>query len=445
MNNDTIIALSTPIGNSAIGIIRLSGLKSFELTKNLFEPYKKLNKNEVKPNYTYLGWLKRNNRLLDNVIVIFYKSPHSYTGEDMIEIFAHGGFFNCQKIIKEFLNFEIRVAEKGEFTRRAYLNSKIDLVQCESILELIHSNTDKIQEIAVNNICGKFSKKINDIRNRLIKIKKDFETDIDFSEENLNIDLSKSYEEILIVINELQEIIKNSENNLVYKNGYNIVIAGDTNTGKSSLFNWFLKENRAIVTDIPGTTRDVLKEYFSIEGIPIHLFDTAGLRNTENKIEKIGIEKTMDIVEKSDLILLLFDVSIGKSESFNQIKNKFKNIIVIGNKSDLISNPIKSDDEIIISIKTETGLEILTEKIKENLFSKINFSDEIYTLNLRHISNIKKSIALLENIIREKNRVSTEYSAVDLNLSITHLEEITGVITTEEVLNEIFANFCIGK
>ena len=451
--NDTIVAQSTPSGEGAIGIIRLSGKDSITITNSLFTS-KDLNK--VKTHTIHYGNIEFNNIIIDEVLVSVFKEPKSYTKENIVEISCHGSNYIIKKLISATVELGARVANKGEFTFRSFLNGNIDLSQAEAVSDLISSNSENSHKIAINHIKGVFSKKIKQLRKDLINLSSLLELELDFSEEDVEFANRDKLEKLLDEIVSFNNMLLDSYKlNNVIKDGINVLILGKPNVGKSTILNSLLEDDKAIISDIPGTTRDVLEDTITIGGNLLRFIDTAGIRDTDDKIEKIGIKKALNQVEKASLILYVIDLKNTDLKSIKSELNsdflKNKNVIVIGNKNDLkiekeineyfINNKLlqisaqKNDD--IINLKN-----LLNSFIKENLVS----SDSSIMINERHfaaLNNVNKSIFNVKKNL--KNKSNTDLLALDIKYALNHLGEITGEISNDEVLGNIFSKFCIGK
>ncbi len=445
---DTIVANATPLIPSAVGIVRISGEKALQIGKKLFTLPEKVEERKA-----YYGKIKdRKDEVIDEGLLLFFKAPRSFTGEDVVEIYPHGSVPVIRKILQEAVYFGARLAQPGEFTKRAFFNGKIDLTQAEAIAELIEAKTEKATKAAVNILEGKLSKKINQLREELIHLISLIEAEINFPEDVEEIE-EKTVKEILkSVIGRIKELIKTYRKGEIIREGIKLAIVGKPNVGKSSLFNALVGYERAIVSEFEGTTRDFLEESLSINGIPVKLLDTAGIRETENKVEKIGIEKAIQKIEEADIVLFVFDLSSGITEEDIQIyeKIKNKNPIIVGNKLDLALD--KNDekyyfnDVIPVSSKTLQNLDQLEEKILQKLNLLEETDTDIY-INLRHYELLKKAQKVLEGVLKNIKYLMSNKEILMLEISeaLKALEEITGEITTEDILGNIFSKFCIGK
>ncbi|MFI4846821.1 MAG: tRNA uridine-5-carboxymethylaminomethyl(34) synthesis GTPase MnmE [Candidatus Makana argininalis] len=458
-NLDTIAAFATPPGNGSIGIIRISG----NLTKkaSLFI-LKKIPSNRLAE---YLSFYNLNGQLIDKGIAIFFSKPNSYTGEDILELQGHGGQIVLDMLLKCIISIKgIRIANPGEFSERAFINGKIDLIQAEAIYDLIHSNSIRAVKCAINSIKGDFSLYIKDIINIINKLRIKIEASINFSDHNIDIvntnEIKDNIDNLISLLNKLKS---ESKNGILLREGMNIVIVGESNVGKSSLFNLLSKKEISIVTNIKGTTRDIIHEYIKIDDIVINLIDTAGIRYTKNKIEKIGINKTWNEIQNANHILLLYDnnkkINISKNKIFKKIKKiiKYNNqITIIFNKSDInkkkicIKNKkINNENYKIINLSTkynfELGINILRNHLKKILINNTN-DEGIFISRRRHLKLLEKSYNCLlncKNLII--NNDSYELIAEELMLSNKYLNNILGKFKSNNLIKDIFSKFCIGK
>jgi len=458
---DTIAAIATPPGKGAIGVIKISGDLSLSILKKIFRPFRP--RSEFESHKLYYGFIvdPRDEKVIDEVLVVYMKKPKTYTREDVVEIYAHSGYYILRKILELVLMTGARPAEPGEFTLRAYLNGRIDLSQAEAIQELVSAKTETALNLALNTLLGKLSNKINALKNDLLEILVLVESAIDFPEEDIEImepeKLSQKIKEKILPV--IEELIKNYEEGKIYKEGISLVIAGKPNVGKSSLMNALLKEERAIVTPIPGTTRDFLEEEATIEGLPVKLIDTAGLRETEDIVEKIGVERAKKKFKEADLILFLVDVSEYPSSEDYKIYQEVKNFshLVILNKIDIQPNHIKEWKEVLlkwgvdevleISVKENINLDKLCKKIFEKITSeKGTHVPEVFP-NLRQKIALENAKEYLLNALKEleKKDPLPELIAIEIRSAISSLSEIIGEVTTEDLLTQIFSTFCIGK
>ncbi len=451
MENDTIAAIATSMGRSAVNIIKISGPESISIVSKIFT--KDLSK--LEPNTINYGFIKEDNELIDEVLVSLFTSPNSQTGEDIVEINTHGGISVTNKVLELLLSNGARLAEPGEFLKRAFLNGKKDLIEAEAISDLINAKTEEARKMSLKGLSGELSKKIKTLRNKILNIIANIEVNIDYPE----------YEDAIIYTNELlktnineiqsdlEKLVKESEKGTLLNNGINVGIVGKPNVGKSSLLNLLINEDKAIVTDIEGTTRDIVEGNITINGVTLNLIDTAGIRETNNVVEKLGVEKSKDIINKSDLIIALFDISrpftLEDEAILSSIKAK-KSIIIL-NKTDLPTkidlNKFTSYNVIKTSVKEDIGKEELLNMIKE-LFSlnEIETGDFTYLSNARQISLIKEALKLcLEIKYQNEQNTPVDLIQIDLQNLWEKLGEITGDAYKDELLDEIFSKFCLGK
>ena len=454
----TIVAISTASGNGGIGIIRLSGRQTFDIIDKIFIPKNK--SKDIKGYTMKYGNIvnPKNNEIIDEVLVAYFVAPKSYTTENMCEINSHGGTVVEKRILELCLENGAELAEPGEFTKRAFLNGRIDLSQAEGIIDLINSKTEMEAKESINQLEGNLSKKIKKIEQKMLDIMVNIEVTIDYPEydveEVTNSEALKKLNEIHNLLNELENSFNKGK---IIKDGIKTVIIGKPNAGKSSLLNSLLKEDRAIVSDIAGTTRDTIEEYLNIEGIPLKLIDTAGIRDTENTIEKIGVEKSKKLVNDADLIIAIFDISGSLDEDDRKIIEliRDKKAIILLNKVDVLKNNNKMEEEIKklnkpvikISAKEEMGLENLYDEIKKMFeLNEISSNNEILITNERHKNQIIKAKQnILDAIETVRNNTPVDIISIYINQAMEDLGEITGVNVSENIINEIFAKFCLGK
>ncbi len=449
---DTIIASATAAGIGAIAVIRLSGNKAFESVNDLF-PSKNLLK---QPSHTlHVGALRNDKDILDEVVVSLFKGPRSYTGEDVVEISCHGSPFIQEKIIQAFLQKGVRLAKPGEFTLRAFLNGKLDLTQAEAVADLIASNTEASRKTALNNIRGGFSHDLKDLREQLIKFSALIELELDFSQEDVEFaDRSQLRSLILHLQAEIDKLLYSFKLGNVIKNGVQVAIIGKPNVGKSTLLNTLLNENRAIVSDIAGTTRDTIEEVLNIDGILFRLIDTAGIRShTSDIIEIIGVQKSIEKMHHADIVLYIFDVNETTPDELTDVISDLKksniNYVLIGNKADgdkSFEHNFQEAEIIFISAKKNENIDLLREKlISVSIGGNLNTEDTIVT-NARHYDALQKLQNALHDIEKSmQQNIPGDLLAIDIRTCLHFLGEITGEITNEDQLDYIFSKFCIGK
>ena len=452
--DDIIVGISTTVGVGAISIVRMTGKGSIELVNSIFNGR---DLNQVKTHtINYGNIIGKNNEIIDEVLVSVMKTPNTYTKEDVVEINCHGGIQTTNKVLEQCLLSGARLAEPGEFTKRAFINGRIDLTQSEGIMNLINSKTELSRKIAINQLKGTSSLKIKELRKYLIEIIAQIEVNIDYPEyediEQLENEHLKP--KIKIIKEELNKIIKDSENGKLIKEGINAAIVGKPNVGKSSILNMLLDEEKAIVTDVAGTTRDVVEGQLNIEGLIINLLDTAGIRETTDKVEMIGVSKSLELISNNDLIFFVLnnneELKKEDIELFNKINHK--NYIIIINKTDLESRLELIDEfnkERLIYMNTtkKEGMEQLKSKVKEiyNL-GEIEVADTTYITNTKSLSLLKKSLDDIEKIeLGINNNIPIDLLEIDLKQIWNNLGEITGESFHEELLDQLFSQFCLGK
>ena len=449
LNEDTIVALATPPGIGAISVIRVSGPLSFEAADKIFQGKQKLTDSQTHTIH-YGKIIDHDNSVIDDVLVSVFKSPNSYTGEDSIEISTHGSPIISEKIISLLLGSNIRLAEPGEFTKRAFLNNRIDLAQAEAVADIINSRTSASLRGARNQLDGILSKKVDSLKTLLVNTSSLIELELDFAEEDLEF---VSIKEVLSNINSIEKeidiLLSTFSFGRLLRDGVNVVLVGKPNVGKSSLLNYLTKEERAIVSEIPGTTRDIIREELSIDGILFRLFDTAGIRITENLIEEEGVLRSRESVRNADLVLLISDITVGHSKNLYvellQITSE-ERIIKVANKIDLMKEDITQFD-IGISAKTGEGIDELLKLLKRKAIGSQNYTERTAVVsNIRHYDALVKA---KNNLINAKKSIvdgmTGEFIAVDLRNAEHALGEIIGKVTSDDILNNIFSKFCIGK
>jgi len=459
LQKDTIAAIATPCGVGGIGIIRISGSDSEEIGRLLFKSKKSIS--SFKSHYLYSGNIvsPTTGAILDEVLLSVMRKPHSYTGEDVLEINCHGGPVVLEAVLSEVIEAGARLAEPGEFTRRAFMNNRLDLSQAEAVIDLIMAKTDRGLNLALSHLKGDLSKKINDLRSSIIDLLSIVEISIDFTEEDIHTSpVSELSDSIQHIITSIDEILSTYGEGKILREGLSVVITGKPNVGKSSLLNRLLNENRAIVTSVPGTTRDFIEEVINIKGIPVKFIDTAGIRDVENVVEQEGIRLVWEKVLSSDIVVILLDGSKNLTEEDMEVieKNKNGEIILAVNKNDLpptlrnnaLSKILPGVKPLWISAKYGDGIPALKEEIYARTLQngQKDIQSNVILTNLRHKIALEKAGELLakakRNIIRE---ISPELAAFDMREALKSLGEIVGETTNEDVLDKIFANFCIGK
>lgn len=460
MVNNTIAAISTSLSASGIGIIRISGEDAIIIADKLFVSKKNKKLIEQKTHTIHYGNIidPESNEIIDEVLVSVMKEPNTYTKENIIEINCHGGVIVMQKILHLVLSNGARLAEPGEFTKRAFLNGRMDLSSAEAVIDIINAKTELSLESSVNQLKGNIYREIKNIRSKLIELIAHIEASIDYPEYD--------YEELGedMVLNNLDgikekvsKLLNSADDGKIIREGIKTVIVGKPNVGKSSLMNALLNEDRAIVTDVAGTTRDVLEEYMNIKGIPLRIIDTAGIRETEDIVEKIGVNKSEELVQEADLVIMMLDASSDLTEEdryiFNLIKNK--KTIVLLNKIDLpvriteefVNEEVKNTKIISTSLKDNKGLDDIEKAIKDMfLIGDINFNDNLYITNIRHKVSLENAIDSL-NSVKESIEMGMPEDcwSIDLKNSYDYLGEITGDSVSDDIIHQIFSQFCLGK
>ncbi len=445
---EPIVAIATPYGASAIGVIRLSGQGVWERVKR----YVKI-RGEPKPRYAYLVKLiDESESTIDQGIMVYYMSPNSYTGEDMIELSLHGNPLILKKALELFIRSGVRLAHPGEFTKRAFLNGKMDLTQAEAVADLINAKTELARKAAIKQLQGDLSSYVNSLREKMLELLAYVEADIEFSEEDIP---TLTKDQTILILTSVEDgiraLLSTVRRGEFIRRGINLAIVGKPNVGKSSLFNALLGQDRAIVTDIPGTTRDFLQEQVHLYGIPINFIDTAGIRSTYDSLERLGIQRSVERIKNADLVLFVIDSSNPVEredwEVYNLIKER--DHIKVLNKVDLGINPSVMDtfpDAVWISAKTGEGI----EKLKEVMLEKVGLINEdcmnLY-ISTRHADILEKALSVIGSVKGKilMEDISPEIIMLDIREALNHLEEIVGIITTEDMLDSVFSRFCIGK
>lgn len=456
----TIVAISTAPAIGGIGIVRMSGKECFDVLEKIFKPKNPETIENIAGYRIKYGTIvnPETNRVVDEVLVSYFKCPKSYTAENMCEINSHGGIVVIREILELCLKNGAELAKPGEFTERAFLNGRIDLAQAEAIIDIINAKSTREAQESANQLEGYLSRKINEIREKIMDIMVNIEANIDYPEYDVEEVSNKDAENKLKEIeSELIKLSKTFENGKILKEGVKIAIIGSPNAGKSSLLNSMLKEERAIVTDIAGTTRDIIEEQISIEGIPFKVIDTAGIRDAKDKIEQIGIEKSKKAANEADVILAVFDSSVPLNDEDREILNllKYKKSIIVLNKTDLkqiVNNECKEiqdvNTEVInISLKNNEGLERIYESlVKMFNLNQINLDNELTITNIRHQELINKAIESTRIALNDlNNSMPIDIISINIKEILEHLGEITGDNVSEDIIKSIFAKFCLGK
>ena len=461
-NEDTICAIASPAGTGAVAMIRLSGKDAFSITQNIFKSSKKdFLLEKVDSHTVHFGHIYSYDELIDEVLLSVYRKPHSYTGEDSVEITCHGSYFIQKKILELLIDQGARTSNPGEFTMRAFVNGKMDLSQAEAVAELIASNSASSHKVAIQQMRGGYSKKIKTLREQLLDFASLIELELDFSEED--VEFANRAKLLALLDNIKQEIdilIRSFSLGNVLKNGIPVAITGKPNVGKSTLLNAILNEERAIVSEIPGTTRDSIEDTIVIDGILFRFIDTAGLRKSQDTIETFGIERTYETIEKASLVLFLFDVNETTVnevvDSINEFKERFpdqdKKYIIIANKIDLmveVPHGFKDyvdHETIFISAKRKENIQSILESLVKSVKTKGEEENNILVSNIRHYEAMKLCLQSVNEIEKGiQKHISPEWLVSDVKQAICHLAQITGDVTSEDILDSIFSRFCIGK
>jgi len=459
-NEDTIAAISTPLGEGGIGIVRLSGRRAIEIVDRIFISPHGISLRNVPSHTIHYGFIQNEGMKIDEVLVSVMRAPKTYTREDVVEINCHGGIVPLRKVLELVLEKGARYAQPGEFTKRAFLNGRLSLDQAEAVLDIIRSKTELSLQFNLERLLGKFSKPIKELKEQLIDILARIEVAIDFpdyEEETLN--REELAESLIEFSNLLEYFLERGKDGKIFKEGLAVAIIGKPNVGKSTLLNELLQENRAIVTPIPGTTRDIIEEELEIKGVPFRIIDTAGLRQSIDEIERISIERTLAAAERADLILFMIDASAPLTEEDLAIAKCIKNkrSLLLLNKVDLgksfskgeaaVKLGYSEENALEIAAKYSLGLEDLKEKMVELVWGgKLQQKEDVFLLNVREKDLLQRAqISLQEALTALKNGATWDLLAIDLKEALNTLGELTGENLTEEVIDRIFANFCIGK
>ena len=454
---DTIAAISTAMTNSGIGIVRISGEEAFAIIDKIYKGKKEKILSRQKSHTVHYGYIVDGDETVDEVLVLLMRGPHSYTGEDTVEIDCHGGVFVTKRILETVIRYGARPAEPGEFSKRAFLNGRMDLSQAEAVIDIINSKNAYALQSSVNQLKGSVQKKISEIRNEIIYHTAFIETALD-DPEHISVD---GYGEKLKVVvdgllGKIERLLETADDGRIMREGIKTVIVGKPNAGKSSLLNVLVGEEKAIVTDIAGTTRDVLEENIQLQGVSLNIMDTAGIRSTEDIVEKIGVDRAKENAEKADLIIYVVDASCPLDENDFEIIHMIqdKRAIILLNKTDLstvvtIEEIQKQIDKpmIEISAKEETGIHRLEDTLKEMFYhGEISFNDEVYITNIRHKTALQDAQESLKKVNESiENQMPEDFFTIDLMDAYESLGSITGETIGEDLVNEIFSKFCMGK
>jgi tRNA modification GTPase len=458
--NDTICAISTPPGLGAIAVIRLSGPATLETCKKIFHPAGENTDISAVPSHTvHFGTIGTGDDLLDEVLLTLFKAPHSYTGEDVAEISCHGSPYIQQKIMELLLAHRLRLANPGEFTLRAYMNGKFDLSQAEAVADLISSHSRSSHQLALSQMRGGFSKKISTLRSKLLEFTSLIELELDFSEENVEF---ASRPDLIHLLDELESeistLISSFSLGNVIKNGIPVTIIGKPNVGKSTLLNTILNEEKAIVSEIPGTTRDAIEDTIVIDEYQFRFIDTAGLRSSSDRIESMGIERTWEKIHQASIILYVFDATVDSFEDvmqdvseFKEITDPSKKLVLIGNKADKLKRlPSGFKDfveleTIFVSAKRKENINLIAESLLKSVRAE-NLSNSTIVSNTRHLEALQNALSSILSVKEGlSSGLTSDLLTTDIRKALHHLGEITGEITTDEILGNIFGRFCIGK
>ncbi len=435
---DTIAAIATPYGTGGVGVIRISGTQAFEIIEKIFT------NPQFEPRKFNYGWIKDGETKIDEVLVLPFFAPNSYTGENVVEIQCHGGINIVKNILNLVLKNGARMAERGEFTKRAFLNKRMDLSQAEAVADIIHSATSNFAKVSVKNLSGVLREKINDIRNDIFEVLSRITAGIDFPEDVAEPEYSYLIERFEYIISQINAVLSEANASNIMRQGVSVAIVGKPNVGKSSLFNALLSLDRAIVTDIAGTTRDVLKETLDL-GIPVTLIDTAGIRESQDKVEEIGVEYSKQSLNEADVVLFVYDASLGIQSEDREILDliKEKNHIMIANKSDLSDE--HNEEAVYISALNGEGI----ADLKSTLTKKVC---DVEPENLEFVTNSRQQVclnraktALDQALLASQLRELQDLISIDVKSAILALDEITGELITDDILDNIFDHFCIGK
>lgn len=455
---DTITGIATPPGEGGISIIRISGPMSVSILQEIFFSKHNITSVQMKSNSMYYGWIQTRVKRVDEVLAVIMRKPFSYTREDIVEIHCHGGMIPVRDILRAIVEQGARIAEPGEFTKRAFLNGRIDLSQAEAVMDLIRSKTESAAQAALEQLQGRLSSEITDLQNQLLDMAAFIEVSLDYPEEDIDvIRIVELKQKAVIILQTLQKLYEGSDTGMIIREGLKTAIIGRPNVGKSSLLNALLKQNRAIVTDIPGTTRDILEESLNINGLFIRIIDTAGIHDTENKIEALGVARTKETIKKADLVLFVMDITdplqFEDSEIIKMIDTK--SCIAIYNKNDLKQSTNLAGGKyfpehwkwIELSAMMGTGVQKLEEMIADFvLCDKAKVAEETFISNIRHREAVGKAIqSLHQSIDTIDQNLPLDFVSIDITAAWQALGEITGQTVLEDIIDRIFSTFCLGK
>ncbi len=441
--NDTICAISTPIGIGGIAIVRMSGPDSLKIAKKMFKKFPK----KIESHKVYYGHIVYKGEIVDEVLVNVMLAPKSYTREDVVEINCHGGYLIAKKILEILIENGARLAEPGEFTKRAFLNGRIDLMQAEAVVNVINAKNEISLKIFEKQLAGESKKEIEKLKNEFIHLSSLLEASIDFDEEVYEINLNEIKQKLMNLHSEIKRIIESYNHSKNIIEGVKIVIAGAPNAGKSSLLNYFLKKNRAIISDIPGTTRDTIEEEIFFKNFPVKFIDTDGIRESDDILEREGIKRTFEKLDEAEIIIYLYDIERGLSEYETKILKKLndKKVILCANKIDKYPEK-KVKNALPISVKEKINLDKLENKIVEYLEANTEITDEnLIITNLRHAQIFKNIDKILSNLVKNFDSLYLDEISFEIREILKEIGKLTGEITTEDILDNIFSQFCIGK
>ena len=459
--DDTIAAIATPRGEGGIGIVRVSGPLAVQIASQLFRPSRAVSP-DILPSHTlthgYIIDATASDEVVDEVLLGIMCAPKSYTTEDIVEFNCHGGIVTLTNVLDLVVKAGARVAEPGEFTKRAFLNGRLDLAQAEAVAELISAKTELSRQIAIDALAGKLSERVNHLSDKLAALLAEIEASIDFPDEDLDfLNTDTQLQTIQTIQRDIDHLVKTASEGLLIKDGVKVAILGKPNVGKSSLFNALVQTSRAIVTDIPGTTRDTIHETVNIEGLPINLIDTAGLRQTDDLVEQQGVERSRDVLKKAEFLLLMFDASQPMNDAdieLLQIANSHRSILIL-NKIDLpvslpphiLTEHCPKTQVIQTAITDRIGIDVLKTAIRDEFLSgEFALGESPIVTNTRHHDALRRSHEALNDVITSlENEMSPDLVSVDLRISLDALGDIVGRTTTEDILDRIFSQFCVGK
>ncbi|MDK2936245.1 MAG: tRNA modification GTPase [Eubacteriaceae bacterium] len=452
LNEDTIAAVATGLGGAGIGIIRVSGDQAIALVEPLFKNPKGKTLTKAASHQLLYGQMvdPQTNMDIDEVLLSKMVKPHSYTAEDVVEINCHGGIVPMQKILGLLLSAGVRMAEPGEFTKRAFLNGRLDLTQAEAVMDIINAKTEEGLKYSVSQLEGKLSDHLEEIDQELLAILSHMEANIEYPEFDIEeVTNSEIKTSVVTAVKKIDQVLEGSEAGKIYREGITTAILGEPNVGKSSLLNTLLMENKAIVTDIPGTTRDIIEEYINVKGIPFKIIDTAGIRETDNEVERIGVEKSRNLLDKANLVIFMRDISKPLSQREEELMTllKNKNTIYIANKTDLKETEKMPDPWIPMSLLTEAGIDLLKQKMVDMVYAgTVNQDADYLVTNSRHINQLNKCKEHLHAALETMaSGMPVELISIDVMNAVESLREITGKAVGMDIINQIFKNFCIGK